>query len=409
MALTMSDLPPEVCVRFLDIPRSPECLSSSNRTNGKWQLLRYIMSLVDSPTYSDKERQTDLTSFSLVSRSFRAPAQSILYSRPVIRNAGRAFILHRTLSSPLSSTLSTLVRAFSFRASTFQDNADPGVSTLILQQTNPVEITLGSRLFDAAHGDESVDELRKVLLEKVDVESFSFGFHQASNIHGRIYNFLSRWTELKKLTLSHFDLQLAYPGLASPTPPPPSYALESLTLLDCYIKPLPPLSLSWVLGSTTHHLRTLILSSVTFNAVSSDLFPLLPAHLVNLTHLTLHNLTWVAPRGTPNPAALYPCRANSILPVCLALHSLSLEDTFYDKTMDTVFEDLPIPKTLKDLEVVGKTLFWKIGVTTLVKGGNGAPLQSVVLVGPTVVTTGVKEVLAACKEKGILARTRFAP
>ncbi|KAL8290035.1 hypothetical protein RQP46_002974 [Phenoliferia psychrophenolica] len=372
------------------------------------ELLSLILESVDSPTYSDKERQTDLTSFSLVSRSLRGPAQGLLFARPTIRNAGRAFLLLRTLEHTDSHELASAVRAFSFTTATTQDNAHPGITTSILALTTPSSLTLGSRLFDATHGD-AVEDLRATLRARSDVQAFSFGFHQPTNVHGRIYEFLLAWPGLKSLALSAFDLQLAYPALSRPIPPPPTYNLVELTLVDVYIKPLPPLSLSWFLGGTTTSLRSLTLHGVTFNdeedsAQTDLLFPILPSHLLHITHLSLHNLTWLEPSAYSSP-----CRIAQILPLCPALRSLSLADKVYDRlVLGAGLDDFPLPATMQELEVVGRTLFWKVGLSAVVERDQGA-LRRVVLVGPTANMLGVKEVAEVCARKGVGFKTRFAP
>lgn len=300
-----------------------------------------------------------------------------------------------------------MVRSFGFTAQTMQDNADPRITTSILLQTDPVSLTLGSRLFSATHGD-AVEQLRGALLAK-DVRDFSFGFHHASNVFGRLYDFLIAWTSLRSLSLTYFDLQLTYPGLVSPIPPPPTYELTQLSLIEVYIKPLPPLSLSWFLGATTTSLRSLKLHDVTFNDCPSEVFPLLPSHLATLAHLSLHNLSWIIPRGDPVPA-YYPCRADTILPLCTALRSLSLQDAYYDRVLDHTVADLALPPTLTDLEMVGKRLFCKVGLEHVVETLPArSPLARVVLVGPTANQTGVPEVVLACQRKGLSIRTRFAP
>lgn len=211
--------------------------------------------------------------------------------------------------------------------------------------------------------------------------------------------------------MTKFDLQLAHPlsSTSYPVPPPPIYTLHSLTLTEVYIKPLPPLSLSWVLGNMTTSLRSLSLSSVTFNNIpstSSDLFPLLPSHLASLHHLSLHNLVWLDPLGFT--LSSYPCRANAILLHCPALRSFSLEDGGAASSGNgDGLEPLELPKGVRELEVRGKKLFSRVRMKEVVEKGEGA-LELVTLVGPTGVGKGVKELGRACRAKGVVFRTRFA-
>ncbi|KAM0746549.1 hypothetical protein T439DRAFT_383970 [Meredithblackwellia eburnea MCA 4105] len=338
-----------------------------------------------------------------VHSNFRGPAQFVLFSQPVIRNVGRAALLERTIST--DDSLASCLRSFTFKANTMQDTGHPQQATSILRHTKPCTVTLGARLFDENHR-EAATELRKVLTDNKDLQSFTYGFHTLKQIP--FHDLLPAWTKLKHLSLNSVAFPFATPGIDGL--PSPTYHLHSLTLTGVFIQSFE--DLLWTMGRTTTSLRSLHLEGVTFGTPHDAApTPFTATQLAGLTHLALHHLYWIHV-DHHDPLNFYPCRANQILPFCTSLKSLSIGDERYDRTGTQLNQPplprLALPSSVTQLEVLGKTLFWKCRVRELIREDKSM-LESVVLVGPSVTTMGVHPLASSCAGAGVLFRTKFAP
>lgn len=336
---------------------------------------------------------------------FLPPAQALLYSTPFARNAGRAFLLERTLSGPAGASLSALILSFSALANKSEDSGRPNSITSILERTESITtLALGAMLF--VHSDAS-EKLREVIKAKRHVRKFSFGFANATPFDSpKIGDLLAAWPDLNDLSLDTIILHHSIPRTVDCVTP--MYELRKLSLFRVAIKGRR--ALEFMLGGSTSSLRDLSLHEVTLEDDEeegnrpSDLL-LGSASLERLERLSLRDVDW---ESSLSRQPFKPCRLDDLpLSQCTSLKELCLGD-HHAADLSLIFDRLHLPPQLRRLELYGRQLYRQVRLEDALLDLTEAPeLEDVVIFGPSRTAIDVQRIGRIARNRGVTFYVKF--
>lgn len=333
----------------------------------------------------------------------------MLYTAPSLRNAGRANLLLKAITT--TPSLAQLVLSISLPCSTHQDPGHPSSLLALLALTRPHTLELGSPLL-AKHGHASA-ELVKVLADRKDeITNWAYGFVGGSTL-GLTIPLLKQFAALTTLSLVNISIG------ATPAGAPPTYRLISAGFSR--ISHLDPDTLNWLLG-TPSRLRILSLDQVSLDCTSLTLHDTLAPHIPDLRWLTLREVDCTLDSLVQNHLYERTWNLNPLLQ--LTPHLVDL--TFGDQLASTIvpgpdveikaLEPLRMPPKLKRLELRGRWLYCWLKVEEVlagqgvgndeVKGDSVIELEDLRLVGPFLSDLPLKRLMGDCNRLGIRLEVR---
>ncbi|SGY23469.1 BQ5605_C019g08941 [Microbotryum silenes-dioicae] len=345
--------------------------------------------------YSDRERQSDLTSVALVSRpcmfyysthpAFLHAAQYLLYSSPslTIRNSGRSASLASTVSSkPELASLITSLVAFSDK-----DVGHPASVTTILNSClNVSSLSLGVAIFNTS---EASNALKLAALQK-NLTRFTW---VGIDLYP-VADLLAAWTNLRDLNVT-VETSKGLEIIAIPR-----YHLQILSVSGRPTHGMLVLGgdyLVHLLGSTRPGtLRVLELHHICFESSDDTASTVLNPYLPFVRSLTMRHLI-------PNPLLDW-------LSVCEP-HT-SLRRLVYSPTAGTTLETfgnpLPIPKSLRSIHVTGRTTYLEMGLIPTLQslGVEDHALRLIELRGPFASDPRSAVLRTLCTVQGIELQVR---